>query len=67
VVHAFVVPATGEAPEEEEIIAHCQKLIADYKVPASVSVVEELPRNPGGKVLKARLRELVPAGDPPRR
>ena len=67
VVHAFVVPAPGASPSEDEIIEHCRKMIADFKVPASVSLVEELPRNPGGKVLKNRLRELVPPGDPPRR
>ncbi|RJX34997.1 MAG: long-chain-fatty-acid--CoA ligase [Desulfarculus sp.] len=67
VVHAFVVPAPGAEVTEEEIIAHCRGLIADYKIPASVSFVKELPRNPGGKVLKTRLREMVPAGDPPRR
>jgi len=67
VVHAFVVPAPETQPTEEGVIAHCEKLIADYKVPASVSFVTELPRNPGGKVLKNRLREMVPAGDPPRR
>lgn len=67
VVHAFVVLAPGASVGEEEIIAHCKTLIADYKAPASVSFVEELPRNPGGKVLKTKLREMVPAGDPPRR
>ena len=67
VVHAFVVPAPGASPGEEEIIAHCRGLIADYKVPASVTFLDELPRNPGGKVLKRRLREMVPPGDPPRR
>ncbi|MEW5911245.1 MAG: long-chain-fatty-acid--CoA ligase [Thermodesulfobacteriota bacterium] len=67
VVHAFVVPAPGVQVTEEEIIAHCQGLIADFKIPASVSFVSELPRNPGGKVLKTRLRQMVPAGDPPRR
>ena len=67
VVHAFVVPAPGYQPGEDEIIAHCQGIIADYKAPASVSFVEALPRNPGGKVLKTRLREMVPPGDPPRR
>ncbi|WP_054032241.1 class I adenylate-forming enzyme family protein [Desulfatitalea tepidiphila] len=66
VVHAFVVPAPGRNPTQEEIIRTCRNLIADYKVPASVSFVKELPRNPGGKVIKARLRELVPPGDPPR-
>ena len=67
VVHAFIVPAPGTKPSEDDIIAHCQKLIADYKVPASISLVDELPRNPGGKVLKKRLRQMVPPGDPPRR
>jgi long-chain acyl-CoA synthetase len=67
VVHAFVVLKQGAQCNEDEIIEYCQGVIADYKVPASVSFVEELPRNPGGKVLKNRLREMVPSGDPPRR
>lgn len=67
VVHAFIVPAPGESPTEDELIEHCQNTIADYKVPASVSFLEELPRNPGGKVIKNELRTMVPPGDPPRR
>ena len=67
VVHAFVVLREGQVADEDEIIAHLSGLIADYKVPASVSFIEALPRNPGGKVVKNRLRELVPPGDPPRR
>lgn len=67
VVHAFVIPVPGTEPTEEEIIKHCRALIAAFKVPASVSFLEELPRNPGGKVLKKQLREMVPPGDPPRR
>jgi long-chain acyl-CoA synthetase len=66
-VHAFVVLGPGQAAGEDEVIAHCRGLIADYKVPASVSFVSELPRNPGGKVLKKALRERVPPGDAPRR
>ncbi|MFH1091491.1 MAG: long-chain-fatty-acid--CoA ligase [Pseudomonadota bacterium] len=67
VVHAFVVLNPGAEADEDEIIRFCHGRIADYKIPASVSFIDELPRNPGGKVLKARLREMVPAGDPPRR
>ncbi len=67
VVHAFVVLTPGARATEDEIIEHSQQTIADFKVPASVSFVEELPRNPGGKVLKTKLREMVPPGDPPRR
>lgn len=67
VVHAFCVLKPDARADEGEIIAHCRTLIADYKIPASVSFVEALPRNPGGKVLKKALREQVPPGDPPRR
>ena len=67
VVHAFVILSPGAQAEEEEIIAHCQGRIADFKVPASVSILEALPRNPGGKVLKSELRKIVPQGDLPRR
>ncbi|MDP6658089.1 MAG: long-chain-fatty-acid--CoA ligase [Nitrospinaceae bacterium] len=66
-VHAFVVPAQHVQPTEEEIITHCEKLIADYKVPSSVTLVTELPRNPGGKVLKNKLRGTVPPGNALRR
>ena len=66
VVHAFVVPRPGSTCSPEAVVAHCGGRIADYKVPASVSFLDELPRNPGGKVLKNRLRELLPAGDEPR-
>ena len=67
VVHAFVVLVPDATATEEEIIEHCKGLIADFKTPASVSFVDELPRNPGGKVLKTKLREEIPPGDPPRR
>jgi acyl-CoA synthetase (AMP-forming)/AMP-acid ligase II len=66
-VHAFVVLAPGQTADEDQVIAHCYGLIADYKAPASVSFVDELPRNPGGKVLKKTLRDQVPSGDAPRR
>ena len=67
VVHAFIVPRPGGEVTEEEVIEHCRGRIADFRMPCSISLIENLPRNPGGKVLKNRLRELVPEGDPPRR
>ncbi|MBI5522585.1 MAG: long-chain-fatty-acid--CoA ligase [Desulfarculus sp.] len=67
VVHAFLVLKPGGQASEDEIIAHCRRHIADFKAPASVSFVEAMPRNPGGKVLKNVLRQEVPPGDPPRR
>ena len=40
-----------------ELIAHCRQYLAGYKKPSAIIVVQELPRNAGGKVLKRRLRE----------
>jgi fatty-acyl-CoA synthase len=54
---AFVVAGAGVEPDEAELIAHCRKFLAGFKKPSAVIVVDELPHNAGGKVLKRRLRE----------
>ncbi len=56
---AFVVPAAGAKLEPEEIIAWCRENMANYKVPRSVRIVDALPQNASGKVLKVELRELA--------
>ncbi len=56
-VKAVVVPEGGSAPVPGEIIAFARERLAHYKCPTSVDVVEALPRNPSGKVLKRELRE----------
>lgn len=53
---AYVVPAQGAALVPEAIREFCRSRLADYKVPVEVRIVDRLPRNPGGKVLKAELR-----------
>ena len=55
-VKAIVVAAPGAAPEEAEVIAFCRERLAHYKCPTSMEVVDVLPRNPSGKVLKRELR-----------
>ena len=52
---AVVETRTDVAPEELQ--AFVRDRLADYKVPASVEIVPELPRNPNGKVMKRWLRE----------
>jgi acyl-CoA synthetase (AMP-forming)/AMP-acid ligase II len=56
----------GEAQiDVSAVLEHCRGQLADYKVPQYVTVVTEaLPRNAGGKLLKARLRDEVQWGDP---
>jgi acyl-CoA synthetase (AMP-forming)/AMP-acid ligase II len=58
VVKAFVVLMPGEKTTPGELIDFCRLNIADYKAPARVVFLNELPRNPGGKVVKNRLREM---------
>ncbi|MDX2314457.1 MAG: malonyl-CoA synthase [Gammaproteobacteria bacterium] len=53
-----VVVADSNAPDEEEIIAALRPLLASYKLPKQVSLVDALPRNAMGKVQKNILRDL---------
>ena len=53
---AVVVRAAGGDLTEEELLVHCRKHLAGFKCPTSVDWVDELPRNPSGKVLKKDLR-----------
>jgi fatty-acyl-CoA synthase len=55
---AVVVPTgDGEAPEIDVLRDWASEHLARYKLPTAVEVVEELPRNAAGKVLKPELRE----------
>jgi fatty-acyl-CoA synthase len=54
---AFVVARNGESLSEEDVKAYVKKHLARYKVPREVEFMEELPRNPTGKVLKRVLAE----------
>jgi long-chain acyl-CoA synthetase len=56
-VKAFVVLHAGRQISETEVIEFCKKSLASYKKPKSVEFVNELPRNPQGKILKKVLRE----------
>jgi len=55
--YAFVVPASGFDPQADELITWCRSEMANYKVPRYVTMVDQLPLNASGKVLKYELRE----------
>jgi long-chain acyl-CoA synthetase len=64
-VGAVIVPGAGEDVDVSAVLAHCRQTLADFKVPQYVAVrAEPLPRNPGGKVLKAELRDETDWGAP---
>jgi fatty-acyl-CoA synthase len=56
-VKAIVVRRNGAVVTEAELIEHCRTRLAGFKRPRSVDFIDELPRNPSGKVLKRVLRE----------
>lgn len=56
-VKAVVELRPGASISVEELIAFCGEQLADYKKPRSIDFVEELPRNPAGKLLKTLIRE----------
>jgi malonyl-CoA/methylmalonyl-CoA synthetase len=54
---AWVVPADGEKPGEEELSDHVARLLTPHKRPRVVRYLDELPRNAMGKVVKKELGE----------
>ena len=63
---AFVVQKEGCAVTERELIDHCRRSLARFKVPVAIEFRTELPRTIIGKVLRRALRDeadpVVPAG-----
>ncbi|MEZ5182778.1 MAG: FadD3 family acyl-CoA ligase [Acidimicrobiales bacterium] len=62
VAAAFVVAATGTEPDPDEIVAWARDHMANYKAPRVVRVVDALPFNAGGKVMKFQLRDQLAGG-----
>ncbi|MBB5162143.1 long-chain-fatty-acid--CoA ligase FadD2 [Mycobacterium sp. AZCC_0083] len=57
-LRAFVVKAEGASVDEDAIKTYVRDHLARYKVPREVIFLDELPRNPTGKILKRELRDL---------
>ncbi len=64
VVTAFVVPRRNAIIDPEQLRAFCKDQLAGYKVPKSVNVVDSLPKDTQGKILKRELRRQNEAPDP---
>jgi long-chain acyl-CoA synthetase len=58
---AVVELRAGVSPDDLRL--HVAAVLADYKVPKHVEIVDELPRHPNGKVMKRLLREQAWAGE----
>jgi len=51
---AFICLKEGITATEEELLEHCKKNLAPYKMP-KISFMKELPKNPTGKIMKKEL------------
>ena len=58
---AYIVPRGGARPTAEELIAHCSAELSAFKVPREYELIEALPRNANGKVLKRVLAAAAAA------
>jgi len=62
---AFVVPRAGADPATitpAALASWCREHLANYKAPRRIELVEALPQNASGKVLKHDLRALIAGG-----
>lgn len=57
-LRAFVVKKEGADIDEDTVKKYVRDQLAKYKVPREVIFLDELPRNPTGKILKRELREM---------
>ncbi|PHP67103.1 long-chain fatty acid--CoA ligase [Zhengella mangrovi] len=55
-VKAVVSLKPGTEASEGELIDWCKRSLAAYKCPTTVDIIEMMPRNPTGKILKRELR-----------
>lgn len=59
---AALVPRPGHSIDFDELRAFLAKRLADYKIPGRFVLVDALPRNPAGKVLKHEVARLLETG-----
>lgn len=57
-VEMVVVTGPDQPPTTQDVIRHCRERLAAYMVPARVHIVDALPVNANGKVVKRSVREL---------
>ena len=56
-VKACIVPKPGHSVDADSVIAWARSRIAGFKVPKSIDIIDALPRNPTGKIMRRSLRE----------
>jgi fatty-acyl-CoA synthase len=60
--HGFVSLHPGKTATSDELVAFCRERLSHYKCPRTVDVIDDLPKNGLGKILKAELRSRFWSG-----
>ncbi len=58
IVAAVVVRRPGMPVSVDDLVSWCRESLSGYKKPRAIHFVDELPKNPSGKVLKRELRSM---------
>jgi long-chain acyl-CoA synthetase len=58
-IRVFVTLRSGSAATPEEMLRKCRASMARHMVPKEITILEAMPTNANGKVVKARLREML--------
>jgi len=58
-VVAFVLPASGATPTESVLVEHCKDMMASFKRPRQIHVVDTLPKTATGKIKRFELRDSL--------
>ena len=61
IVTAVIVLRDGHSLEHDEVVDWCRDRIADFKKPRRTVLMDALPKNPSGKILKRELRDALSA------
>jgi len=56
-VKSFVVLRPGQTATAEDLVEHCRRELAAYKIPRSIVFLDELPKSSAMKILRRELRD----------
>ena len=59
VVGALVILRSGMTANENELLAHCRQRLGSYKTPRRLRIVEKIPQNENGKILRKEAAALL--------
>jgi len=56
---AFVVPERPETIDVEALLSRCREKLSGFKVPRQICMIDEIPRNASGKILRQKLAKSI--------